>query len=144
MKQLNREAAEIMQEFDIQCATDITGFGLAGHALKLAMASEMQLSIDTKSVPLFNGAFEMAKLGCLPGACFRNLEFVQKHCDFDAKLSVEHKMLMVDAQTSGGLLIACPENKAEELMESLKKASYPMTRRIGSVEKKKEKYLCLS
>jgi selenide,water dikinase len=142
MKQLNKEAAEIIQEFDIQCATDITGFGLAGHALKMAMASNVQLTIDSKALPLFDGAFEMAKLGCLPGACFRNLEYVQKHCDFDAQLSVEHKMLMVDAQTSGGLLISCPENKAEEIVNALSK-SYPMTKRIGFVEQKKEKYLVL-
>ncbi len=141
MKQLNKEAAEIMQKFDIQCATDITGFALAGHALKMAMASNVQFNIDTKMLPLFEGAYEMAKLGCLPGACFRNLEYVENYARFDSQLSVEHKMLMVDAQTSGGLLISCPENKAEELIKELKQASYPMTARIGSVEKKEEKFL---
>ncbi len=134
MKQLNAAGAEIMQKYDVKCATDITGFGLAGHALKMAQASRVSLHIDTSKVPLFDGAFDLAGLGCIPGACFRNMEFAENDIEFGNNVSYEHKMLMMDAQTSGGLLICCKNENSKHIVEELKKAGFTNSCTIGSVK----------
>jgi len=143
MKQLNKEGSRIMQQFNIKCATDITGFGLAGHALKMAMGSHVTLEIEAEKVPFFEGAFDLIEMGCIPGACFRNLEFVENDCEFGSSLSYNHKMLMMDAQTSGGLLICCPEPKSVLLKEKLVLAGYPQTNIIGRVIEKQEHFLAI-
>jgi len=134
MKKLNAAGAEIMQKHDVKCATDITGFGLAGHALKMAQASRVTLKIDPMLVPLFDGTIELAKLGCLPGACFRNLEYAEKHITFSENITYEHKMIMFDAQTSGGLLICCREKDAASILGDLKKTGFGHSAIIGTVE----------
>jgi len=134
MKQLNAAGAEIMQKYKVKCATDITGFGLAGHALKMAQGSNVSLHIDTKKVPLFEGAFELAELGCIPGACFRNMEFTENDIEFSENISYEHKMLMTDAQTSGGLLICCPAGNESKMILEMKEAGYFETKIIGNVK----------
>jgi selenide,water dikinase len=136
MKQLNKQSAVIMQKYGVKCATDITGFGLLGHALKLAVASNVTIKIDASSVPFFKGVRELLELGCIPSACFRNLEYVEEHCKFESALSYNNKMLMLDAQTSGGMLICCPFGKELQIQEDLKKAGYLQTSIIGEVQKK--------
>ena len=143
MKQLNKEGGRIMQQYEVKCATDITGFGLLGHALKLAMGSNVTLKIISTLVPAFNGSLELIELGCIPGACFRNLEYVENDCTFEKSLSHNHKMLLLDAQTSGGLLICCPENKVEEMKTELSEAGYPLTSFVGEVCEKENKYIVI-
>lgn len=143
MKQLNARAAEIMQKYNIRCATDITGFGLAGHALKLAKASGVTLNIHADSVPYFDGAKNLADLGCLPGACFRNLEYAEKDTSFADALNYEKKMLLMDAQTSGGLLICCPESNASELVMQLRNEGYKNTATIGNITSKSDSSLII-
>ncbi len=141
MKQLNLQAAEIMQKYNVKCATDITGFGLAGHALKMAQASNVTLKFNVGNVPLFDGAYKLAELGCLPGACFRNMEYVENQTHFASKISYEHKMLMTDAQTSGGLLMCCKDNIVENIISDLKNARYPNAAIIGEVVNKQNNWL---
>ncbi len=133
MKQLNLKGAEIMQKYDVRCATDITGFGLAGHALKMAQASHVSLHIETAKVPLFDGTLELAELGCLPGACFRNTEYTAKDTFFRDTVSYEHKMIMADAQTSGGLLICCPAEKSDAVLQELLENGFENAAIIGVV-----------
>jgi len=133
MKQLNKAGAEVMQKYNITCATDITGFGLLGHALKMALGSEVTLQIDADKVPFFEGVMELLELGCIPGACFRNLEYVGSYCNFDTNLNYNKKMLLLDAQTSGGLLICCPENKAMPMKAELQKAGYTFSEIVGRI-----------
>jgi len=133
MKQLNREGSVLMQKYGITCATDVTGFGLAGHALKVAMASHVTLHIDSAKVPFFTGTLEQIESGCIPGACFRNLEFTDGHCSFGANLDFNHKILMHDAQTSGGLLICCHQALVADLLAELKTAGYSASAVIGHV-----------
>ncbi len=144
MKQLNKNGAEVMQQFGIKCATDITGFGLAGHALKMAMGSNVTIEIEAKKVPLFDGAYDLIELGCIPGACFRNLEYVDENCVFDKSLDYNLKMLMLDAQTSGGLLICCKEKKAQEMVALLKRSGYPTSAVIGLVKAKQKDFISIS
>jgi len=133
MKQLNAGGAEVMQKYGVRCATDITGFGLAGHALKMAQGSEVTLRINSSAVPLFKGAMELALIGCLPGACFRNMEFAEEFIHFENSVSYEHKMLMADAQTSGGLLMCCEEADGDSILSDLKLAGYKHASIVGTV-----------
>ncbi len=139
MKHLNKKGAEVMQKYDVKCATDITGFGLIGHAMKLAIASKVSIQINTKDVPYLNGAFELAEMGCLPGACFLNQDYVEEFCFFDKQLVYENKMLIHDAQTSGGLLICIAPEKKEAIIKDLIVSGYPETVVMGEVKARTEK-----
>jgi selenide,water dikinase len=119
MKQLNREAAEIMQQFQVRAATDITGFGLLGHALNIAKASGVSMEIDTTRIPALPGALELLDAGCIPGASFRNLSHVEASAEFSPDISYSRKMLTLDPQTSGGILMCAPPDQAEAILAEL-------------------------
>lgn len=89
----------------IRCATDVTGFGLLGHLYKLARASGVTAVIDLAAVPLIEGARDALRAGYVPGGSWRNLDWVSPHADFTG-ISEEDLLLLADAQTSGGLLVA--------------------------------------
>jgi selenide,water dikinase len=131
MKQLNRDAAEIMQEFQIRTATDITGFGLLGHALNIAKASGIGMEIDSASIPALPGAMELIAAGCIPGACFRNLGHVEASADFAPDLPYPRKMLTLDPQTSGGILFCAPFDQAEAILAALAGRGCPHAAIIG-------------
>lgn len=105
MTTLNAEAAEIALERGSRCATDVTGFGLLGHLFKLARASRVAAVIDTAAIPLLEGARAAVRDGFVSGGTRRNLAWVTPHTDF-GRLPEEQRLLMADAQTSGGLLVA--------------------------------------
>ena len=105
MTALNADASRQALAAGIRCATDVTGFGLLGHLFKLARASGVSAVIDHSAVPLIEGTRAAARAGHLPGGSRRNLEWVLPHADVDA-VSEEDLLLLADAQTSGGLLIA--------------------------------------
>lgn len=130
MKLLNREAAELMQRFAVRAATDITGFSLLGHALEMAKGSDLQLLIESRRLPQLPGAYELLEAGCIPGAAFRNLRYTEAWVDFSPGLDYNLKMLAADAQTSGGILLSVPVERADELLAELQKI-YPASVRIG-------------
>ena len=105
MTTLNAEAATAALAAGVECATDVTGFGLLGHLYKLARASGVTAVIDSAAVPYVDGAREALAAGYLSGGTRRNLEWVAPHADL-SKVSEEEALLLADAQTSGGLLIA--------------------------------------
>ncbi len=139
MKSLNDKGAEIMVKHGVKCATDITGFGLVGHALKMAMGSDVSMEINARQVPVIDKTLDLIDLGCIPGAAFRNLEFAENDCNFGKSVDYNHKMLMMDAQTSGGLLISSPPDQAEKMLKELKDSRYPESAIIGKVMEKSEK-----
>jgi selenide,water dikinase len=136
MKCLNKNAAEIMRENKIRCATDITGFSLLGHTLEMAEGSKTIMTINASKVPLLEGAYKLIDMGCIPAASFRNLKYVEGKTNFSKSLDYNLKMLLLDAQTSGGLLISCEKNNADQLVQDLKGAGYPDSAIIGKVRKK--------
>lgn len=136
MKRLNNDGARLMQKYDVKGATDITGFGLAGHALKMARGSGVTISLNMKSVPLAEGTYDLAELACIPGAAFRNLDYVEREARFGETLDYNLKMIAHDAQTSGGLLISVAEAKADALLADLRAAGHPESAVIGKVEPK--------
>ncbi len=133
MIQLNRDGAVIMQRFGVRAATDITGFSLLGHARGMARASGVTLRIRAAEVPLLNGAFDLADAGCLPGACFRNQSALDDDIGFAASIDYTQKMVLLDAQTSGGLLMCLAPEQADAACKALRAAGYAQTRCIGEV-----------
>lgn len=133
MKLLNKKAAEIMQKYNVKSATDITGFGLLGHASKMAAASKTTFRIDSNKLPLLDDVYRLADEGCLPGACFRNQVFVEEHCSFGKGLDYNLKMIMLDAQTSGGIFMAADPAKADSIIDELKASGYPHASHVGEV-----------
>jgi selenide,water dikinase len=133
-----------MKKFGITGATDITGFGLAGHALKMARAGNVSINITMTAVPLMNSTLKLVDEGCIPGASFSNLDYSETDTDFSVDLNYNLKMIAFDAQTSGGLLISVQESKAEEMLSELKSAGLNMSAIIGYVTTRKEKLLYLS
>lgn len=119
MLELNRRACELMLEFDVHGCTDVTGFGLIGHAREMALASDVTLEIEVDRVQFLPGAVQHARQGALPGGLKNNREFAS--CDVEAarEIAPEVENLLYDPQTSGGLLIALPERDAAVLEEIL-------------------------
>ena len=105
MTTLNAEASRAALAAGVRCATDVTGFGLLGHLFKLARASGVAAVLDHAAVPLIDGARDAVRAGYVPGGSRRNLDWVAPHTDIGG-LTEEDLLLLADAQTSGGLLIA--------------------------------------
>jgi selenide, water dikinase len=105
MTTLNAEASRAALAAGLACATDVTGFGLLGHAFKLARASGVTVVIDHRAVPLIEEAREAVRAGYVPGGTRRNLDWVAPHADLGGA-GEEDLLLLADAQTSGGLLVA--------------------------------------
>lgn len=132
MIMLNRAAAEVMLEVGVSACTDITGFGLVGHALELSEASEVGVRIAMRSLPAYPHAAEMAEIGLVPEGAYRNRDFYFSRVDGQAGCEQFHLDLLSDPQTSGGLLIAVAPDKLEQLVSRLKAAQVPAYR-VGEV-----------
>jgi selenide,water dikinase len=139
MKLLNKSGADVMKKHGIKGATDVTGFGLTGHALKMAKASKVSLRINMKDVPLIGDTYKLINEGCIPGASFRNLEYAEKDIDFAPDLDYNLKMISFDAQTSGGLLFSAPPEKIINILEDLKNEGLSESVVIGSAIEYQEK-----
>lgn len=120
MAALNDKAARAMEGFQINACTDVTGFGLLGHLKEMVEASGVRAEIDSKKVPLIGGALELAASGSIPGGTKNNLDFVSKVMEWDENMSELTKVLLCDAQTSGGLLVSIPEKDAGNYIRLLK------------------------
>lgn len=131
MQQLNRAGAEAMQAFGVRAGTDITGFGLLGHAMQMADASSVTLRIQASRVPLLPGAHALAEAGCLPGAMFRNLDYVEKKVRFAPGLDYSLKMLLLDPQTSGGLFFGIAPERVPAALARLRDAGYASAALVG-------------
>lgn len=130
---LNKGAAEAMKAFDIHAVTDITGFGLAGHAMEMAKASGAELSMRMDALPVMDEAFAMYQKGVSTGVNRFNEQLVRQHLRFDTSFPDWKKQIVFDPQTSGGLLAALPAEQAEDLVEALKQVPTPTAALIGEV-----------
>jgi selenide,water dikinase len=134
MVRLNRSAAAAMTAVGVDSATDITGFGLLGHAWEMAQASHVDLFIDSRAVPLLPGVGELAAQGLFPGGSERNREYMTTRTDFGSDVPETTRMLLCDAQTSGGLLIAVAPDRCEELIQRLLSVGERNARAVGRAE----------
>ena len=121
MAALNRGASEAMQEVGVSACTDITGFGLLGHACEMIEGTEVGMVIYASKVPYFPEAEEFAKMGLVPGGTYRNREFREQMVNLHPEIPPWLVDILFDAQTSGGLLISVPSSKVEALLERLRK-----------------------
>ena len=135
MATLNKEAAEAMVAAGAHACTDVTGFGLIGHLSEIMCASRVACRISGAAVPLLPEVVELAKGGFIPGGTKRNRDFYGKWVDPGSSIDPDLATTLYDAQTSGGLLIACPEDREQDLVDRLKKANCLASARIGTVTK---------
>jgi selenide,water dikinase len=113
MKQLNDKAGQLANEFDLRAGTDITGYGLLGHALEMAAASNVALQIDFENVPFISCARNYADQGCFAGGAFDNKKHFESNIEFADTIDEQNQMLLFDPQTSGGLLFGVPQDRLE-------------------------------
>jgi len=133
MQALNKTASELMQEVGVNACTDITGFGLLGHAFEMAKGSEVALSISASKVPILNGIYELAEPDAVPGRSYVNQEFLADSVQISANIPVELAGILFDPQTSGGLLISVEDRKADLLLSKLHTAGVKEAAIIGEV-----------
>jgi len=132
--QLNRIGAELGREEAVHAVTDVTGFGLLGHALEMARGAGVTLAIRDGAPALFAQAEALAQDGFVTGASHRNWASYGAEVTLPAGQPEWRRHLLTDPQTSGGLLVACEPDRADALLARITAAGYPAARRIGTVE----------
>ena len=132
MASLNYLPSKIMRKYDVSSCTDITGFGLMGHALE-CINELVTFSINCSSVPIVYEAIELANNDIVPGGTKRNIKYVEDKITYMPNLSMHCKTLLCDAQTSGGLLIAMDEKDAIEYVKEIEELSFGYASIIGNV-----------
>jgi selenide, water dikinase len=133
MATLNRAAAEAMAAYPVHACTDITGFGLLGHAAEMVVGSGCSMRIDSRQVPLVAEALEFAAMGLLPGGAYKNKNFRQAMVDFADSVDGVMQDVLFDPQTSGGLLISIDRRQASDLLADLKRKGVEQAAVIGYV-----------
>jgi len=131
---LNRVGAELAQDEAVHAITDVTGFGLLGHALEMARGSNLTLSIDAGKVKWLKEAKTLVQQGNVTGASHRNWASYSSGVELPAGMPDWRRHLLTDPQTSGGLLIACEAGKAEAIAASIRQAGYPAATVIGQAQ----------
>ena len=131
MTTLNKSARDAMVRYNVHDCTDVTGFGLLGHAYEMAQGSDVQITLDVDAIDLIPEALELARMGILPAGMYRNRRFAEAGVDAgDTELAKQD--MLYDPQTAGGLLMAVAPEDADNLFEELK-AAVPSAQRIGTV-----------
>ncbi|MEP9352506.1 selenide, water dikinase SelD [Xanthobacter sp. KR7-65] len=131
---LNRVGAELGRDADVHAMTDVTGFGILGHALEMARGSGATLRISRASLPLLDSAEALVQQGFVTGASHRNWASYGAEVDLPGGTSEWMRHLLTDPQTSGGLLVACAPAAADRLLAQIKAAGYPAATLIGTVD----------
>lgn len=140
MTTLNKAAGEVMADpkFAVHACTDVTGFGLIGHAREMALGSEVSIRIEAANVPLLEGALACVRLGAVPGGLNANREFAECVVEYEGKTADDLKTLLFDPQTAGGLLISVAGSDADGLIAALQAKGIKGVR-IGDVLPQGEK-----
>ena len=139
MATLNKSAAEIMDGLEVHAATDITGYGLLGHLSEMCKGSNVSAKIYSSEIPLINGTKELAEKGFIPGGSKRNFKTSENYTKFSESMSEIGKIILADAQTSGGLLISLSENQANEFLNRFRDETGMEAAIIGKIfEKEKD------
>ena len=136
MSMLNKKASEILKKYNPNAVTDVTGFGLIGHLIEMVKNSNVSAHIDFSKIAFLPGTLNLANEGMIPGGSKRNLDYAKEFVFFSDALSNTQKLLTCDAQTSGGLLISLPNDKANQFISEYGTNAT----KIGSIIKK-DKFL---
>jgi selenide, water dikinase len=132
MAVLNRGAADAMNAVGVSAATDVTGFGLLGHLYEMTRAAEVRATIRLRSVPILEEAWDLARVGAVPGGTDRNRASLEQAVTWQG-VEEAAQVLLCDAQTSGGLLIAVPEAKLDTLLRALRAQGTPAQAVVGEI-----------
>jgi len=143
MATLNNKAAEIMVSLGAHACTDVSGFGLIGHACEMAENSGVALEINSKKVPYIGGVDRWAGMGLLPAGMYANREFRQDMLELAGKVASWLLDILFDPQTSGGLLISAPPEVADEMLTELKRAGHSEAAIVGTVVKRPQSKIIL-
>lgn len=133
MATLNKGAAYAMREVGANAATDVTGFGLLGHLSEMTLGSGVGAVIHSDAVPVLSAAKELARRQVVPGGTRSNQQWLAPHVVWDEDIDLVTRVLLCDAQTSGGLLIAVPSENADTLAAALQRQHVPVVARIGEI-----------
>ena len=133
MAALNRPASQAMQRVGVNAATDITGFGLLGHLKSMIKGSGVAAEVNLSAVPVLPGVRELLERGVAPGGTHRNVSSVNDVVSWDKSLTDEDRMLLCDAQTSGGLLMSVPAARADALVAALREEGTPCAEIVGRI-----------
>jgi len=131
MTMLNRLAAEVMAGFKVHACTDVTGFGLLGHLREMVNGAGLRVILDAEKIPLIEQVWDCAAAGMIPGGTRNNLDFVEPMVTWDDHIPELMKIIMADAQTSGGLLFAVAEEETTAALDALKRAGIQDAACIG-------------
>ena len=141
MEYLNKYPADALKKIDVNGVTDVTGFGLLGHVLEMAKGSGCSIEIDGESVPMLRNAREYANMGIIPAGMYKNLDYISPDVNVTTGVKQDILDVLYDPQTSGGLLISVPQQRASELIEELRNCKALCYDIIGRAVEKKEKYV---
>ena len=133
MSELNREPAEAMMHVGVNACVDVTGFGLLGHLRLIAQGSGVSARVKASNVPVIEGVQELLEMGIAPGGTHRNLESLDGVVDWHEDITDQTQILLADAQTSGGLLIAVAPDKKDALLEALEDVGVQTRAVIGEI-----------
>lgn len=138
MATLNKQSAEVLRNYHPNAVTDITGFGLLGHASEMAEGSQVHFEIFAQSVPILSGTKELVSIGVVPGGSKANHKWLQSKVGYDLAVDMDMQLILCDSITSGGLFISLPQAEVSMYMHDMREfglACYP----IGRVTEQKEK-----
>jgi selenide,water dikinase len=130
---LNEKAMEIARRYDVHACTDVTGFGIAGHAFEMAAGSKAQVTLDFNALPVYPNALKMYKKGESTRSNRANRKMSEGAIAIETKLKKEEQEILFDPQTSGGLLIAVPEKQVQKMLRKLKR-SHREVAIVGKIE----------
>lgn len=133
MVTLNRKASELMMEVDVHACTDVTGFGLLGHACEMIEGTDIGMVIHSATVPLLPETEGYARMGLIPAGTIRNRDFRLPMIELATEISDEKLLILFDAQTSGGLLISVPGQEADMLLQRMHEEGIEEATLIGEV-----------
>lgn len=134
MTTLNRQAAEVVTEIGANAATDVTGFGLLGHLRNMTAASKLTARIWLESVPVLPAAWDYVRDGIAPGGTHANRRFLADWVSYEDDITKEDQLVLADAQTSGGLLVAVAAERANRMLDSLIRAGVKDSAIVGRFE----------
>jgi len=143
MATLNKTASEVMMEVGVDACTDITGFGLMGHAYNVGLMSKVSLRFSAAKIPVFEEAREFARESIMPGGSFSNKDYYGQFTKVENGVSEEIQNIAFDAQTSGGLLMSVPKDNAEQMLKELHKQGVSDAVIVGEVIPKQDKQIIL-
>jgi selenide,water dikinase len=144
MATLNDKVSKSLQQFHPNSVTDITGFGLLGHAFEMAKGSNVSFKIELGKVPILDGTIPLAKEGIVPGGSKANHRWLLNNVEYGSTIEEHEQWILCDAITSGGLLVSLPNEEAKLYVNELHKLGIDEARIIGFVEEKQEKSIYVS